>query len=149
MELLRQQFTNVLQALSNRMEWCHNQIHNVLSFSDKVIIKGVLARPEKKFRAQTCSNVASCDTNWAVPVLPFFPVCASNWSAKEMLLALFCTIFWDKGALQKKKLERVKISEWSVGGSPSRPPTPTPPFSFNTVIGWHYRDQIHRLEIFS
>lgn len=99
MELLRQRFTNVLEALSNHMEWCHNQIRNVLSFSDKVIIKEVLAWTEKKFRAQTCSNVVSCDTNWAVPVLPFFSISVSSRSAKEMLLALFHTIFWDKEAL--------------------------------------------------
>lgn len=103
MELLRQQFTNVLEALSNHVEWCHNQIHNVLSFSDKVIIKGVLAWTERKSRAQTCPNVVSCDTNWAVPVLPFFSLCVSHWSAKEMLLALFCAIFWDKGCLESKK----------------------------------------------
>lgn len=107
MELLRQQFTDVLEALSNHMEWCHNPIHNVLSFSDKVIIKGVLARTEKKFRAQTCSNVVSCDINWAVPVC-LSSLSVSNWSAKDMLLALFYTIFWNKRVLKRKKKNNLK-----------------------------------------
>lgn len=147
MELLRQQFTDVLEALSNHMEWCHNQIHNVLSFSDKVIIKGVLARTEKKFRAQTCSNVVSCDINWAVPVC-LSSLSVSNWSAKDMLLALFYTIFWNKRVLKRKKkqLERVKISKWNTHVPP---PLSLPSFSFNTVIGWHYRQKIYRLGIFS
>lgn len=142
MELLRQQFANVLEALSNHVEWCHNQIHNALSFSDKVIIKGVLAWTERKSRAQTCSNVVSCDTNWAVPVFAFllspcFPlVCQGNASG-----FVLCHLLKQRSFRKEKNWKGLKFqSKASVLYLPT--------FSFNTVIGWHFREQIHRPEIF-
>lgn len=117
MELLRQQFANVLEALSNHMEWCCNQIHNVLSFSDKVIIKGVLAWTEKKIRAQTCSNVVSCDTNWAVPVLPFFSVFPIGLPKKSFWLC-FILSSETKELYKGKTVERVKIQSEELVVSP-------------------------------